>query len=160
MKPPMTNDFQRLLDPVGWRLLAELQRDARLSYQELGQRVGLSPPATAERMRRMEEAGIITGYRAEVDASKLGLPITAFIRCSSPGPQIGRIARESPEVLECHRITGGDAFILKAVVASVAHLEALIDRLLPYGQPTTTLVLSSPVPLRSIAREAVEPEPS
>ena len=146
-----------MLDPVGRRLLVALQDNARLSYQELAARVGLSPPAVAERMRRLEEAGIIVGYRAEVDASKLGLPITAFIRCNSPGPQVGRLARETPEILECHRITGGDAFILKAVVASVAHLEALIDRLLPYGQPTTSIVLSSPVPGRGIAPEATEP---
>jgi Lrp/AsnC family leucine-responsive transcriptional regulator len=149
----MANDPERLLDAIGWRILDELQRDARLSYSELGARVGLSPPAVAERMRRLEEAGVITGYRAEVDPAKLGLPITAFIRCTSPGPQVGAIARQSPEVLECHRVTGSDAFILKVVVASVAHLESLIDRLLPYGQPTTSLVLSSPLPQRAIGRE-------
>ena len=154
----MSYDPERLLDAVGWRILHELQHDARLSYSELGARVGLSPPAVAERMRRLEEAGVITGYRAEVDAAKLGLPITAFIRCTSAGPQVGVMARQSPEVLECHRITGSDAFILKVVVASVAHLEAVIDRLLPYGQPTTSLVLSSPVPARGIAREAVRPD--
>jgi Lrp/AsnC family leucine-responsive transcriptional regulator len=151
----MTLDATRLLDPIGWRLIAALQEDARLSYSELGARVGLSPPAAAERIRRLEEAGIITGYRAQVDAAKLGLPITAYIRCTSPGPQIGAIARAAPEVLECHRVTGSDAFILKVVVASIAHLEALIDRLLPYGQPVTSLVLSSPVPGRGVAREAV-----
>jgi Lrp/AsnC family leucine-responsive transcriptional regulator len=151
-------DHERLLDEVGWRILAELQQDARLSYSELGARVGLSAPAVAERMRRLEEAGIITGYRAEVDAGKLGLPITAYIRCTSPGPQVGAIARQSPEVLECHRITGSDAFILKVVVASVPHLEAIIDRLLPYGQPTTSLVLSSPVPGRGVSRGALQQE--
>jgi Lrp/AsnC family transcriptional regulator, leucine-responsive regulatory protein len=151
----MAADSDRLLDVIGWRLLHELQRDARLSYSELGARVGLSPSAVAERLRRLEEAGIITGYRAEVNTAKLGLPITAFIRCSSPGPQIGNIARASPEVLECHRITGGDAFILKVIVASVAHLEAFIDRLMPYGQPTTSLVLSSPVPVRGITHDAL-----
>jgi Lrp/AsnC family leucine-responsive transcriptional regulator len=152
----MTLDATRLLDPIGWRLIAALQEDARLSYSELGVRVGLSPPAVAERIRRLEEAGIITGYRAQVDAAKLGLPITAYIRCTSPGPQIGAIARAASEVLECHRVTGSDAFILKVVVASIAHLEALIDRLLPYGQPITSLVLSSPVPGRGVAHEAVE----
>lgn len=153
----MTLDLDRLLDQTGWRILEELQDDARLSYSELGARVGLSPPAVAERMRRLEEAGVITGYRAVLDPAKLGLPITAFIRCSSSGSQVGEIARRSPEVLECHRITGGDAFILKVVVASVAHLEALIDRLLPYGQPTTSLVLSSPLSSRGIAQEATRP---
>jgi Lrp/AsnC family leucine-responsive transcriptional regulator len=153
----MPHDSERLLDEIGWHILDELQRDARLSYSELGARVGLSAPAVAERMRRLEEAGVITGYRAEVDASKLGLPITAFIRCTAPGPQVGAIARKSPEVLECHRVTGSDAFILKVVVGSVPHLEAIIDRLLPYGQPTTSLVLSSPVPVRGVTRAAARP---
>lgn len=151
----MGAELARLLDPIGRRLLAALQEDARLTYGELGARVGLSPPAVAERMRRLEEAGVITGYRAQIDMAKLGVPITAFIRCNSPGPQIGAIARAAPEVLECHRVTGSDAFILKVVVASVAHLETLIDRFLPYGQSTTSIVLSSPVPERgSMSRES------
>lgn len=151
----MVEHRERLLDPIGWRLLAALQEDARLTNSELGARVGLSAPAVAERMRRLEAAGIITGYRAQIDPAKLGLPITAFIRCNAPGPQIGAIARAAPEVLECHRVTGDDAFILKVVVASVAHLEAVIDRLLPYGQPTTSLVLSSPVPGREVSKAAL-----
>lgn len=151
----MLEHRERLLDSTGWRLIAALQEDARLTYSELSTRVGLSAPAVAERMRRLEEAGVITGYRAQVDPAKLGLPITAFIRCNSPGPQIGAIARAAPEVLECHRVTGDDAFILKVVVASIAHLEVLIDRLLPYGQPTTSLVLSSPVPGREVSKAAL-----
>lgn len=153
--PEMMDQRERLLDPIGWRLIAALQEDARLTYSELGARVGLSAPAVAERMRRLEEAGIITGYHARVAPPLLGLPITAFIRCNSPGPQIGTIAREAPEVLECHRVTGDDAFILKVVVASIGHLEGLIDRLLPYGQPTTSIVLSSPVPGREVTRASL-----
>lgn len=153
--PEMMDQRERLLDPIGWRLIAALQQDARLTYSELGVRAGLSAPAVAERMRRLEEAGIITGYHARVAPTMLGLPITAFIRCNSPGPQIGTIAREAAEVLECHRVTGDDAFILKVVVASIAHLEGLIDRLLPYGQPTTSIVLSSPVPGRQVTRASL-----
>ncbi len=147
-----------MLDPIGWRLIAASRQDARLTYSELGARVGLSAPAVAERMRRLEEARIITGYHAQVAPPTRGPPITAFIRCNSPGPRIGTIAREAPEVLECHRVTGDDAFILKVVVASIAHLEGLIDRLLPYGQPTTSIVLSSPVPGREVTRASL-PEP-
>lgn len=151
----MEQHRERLLDPIGWRLIAALQEDARLTYSELGTRVGLSAPAVAERMRRLEEAEVITGYHARVAPALLGLPITAFIRCNSPGPQIGAIAREAPEVLECHRVTGDDAFILKVVVASIGHLEGLIDRLLPYGQPTTSIVLSSPVPGREVTKASL-----
>jgi Lrp/AsnC family leucine-responsive transcriptional regulator len=156
--PKMVDHRERLLDPIGWRLIAASRQDARLTYSELGARVGLSAPAVAERMRRLEEAGIITGYHAQVAPTTLGPPITAFIRCNSPGLRIGTIAREAPEALECHRVTGDDAFILKVVVASIAHLEGLIDRLLPYRQPTISVVLSSPVPGREVTRASL-PEP-
>lgn len=96
-------------------------------------------------MRRLEEAGIITGYHARIAPATLGLPITAFIRSNSPGLRIGTIARGAPEVLKIHRVTGADAYILKVVVASIGHRERLIAPLLPYGQPMTSIVLSSPV---------------
>ena len=129
-------------------LLRELQADARLSYAELGRRVGLTTPAVAERVKRLEEAKIILGYRAEIDPAKIGLPILAFIRMSIVGvdfAQIVRVAEDSEEVLECHRGTGGDSFILKVAVADVAHLQRMIDKLMPYGVTTTSIVLSSPV---------------
>jgi Lrp/AsnC family leucine-responsive transcriptional regulator len=115
---------------VGWRLLRELQADARLSFAELGRRVGLSLPAVAERVRRMEEAGIITGYHAEVSLSKVGLPITAFIRLNVPRdryPAFTALIHDLSEVLECHHLSGSDSFILKGPT-SISHLEALIDR--------------------------------
>ncbi len=103
----MTFESDRLLDETGWQLLQELQRNARLSYSELGQRVGLSAPAVAERIHKMEEAGIITAYRAEVDPTKLGLPITAIIRVSAyAGEGLARfttLAKEIPEIMECYR---------------------------------------------------------
>jgi Lrp/AsnC family leucine-responsive transcriptional regulator len=144
------------MDAIDWKILKEMQRDARISYAELGRRVGLTTPAVIERVRKLEDAGIITGYRAEIDAAKVGLPITAFIRMSITGVDYSRIievAENAPEVLECHRGTGGDSFIMKVAVSSVEHLQNLIDRLTPYGITTTSIVLSSPVKSRVIEKQ-------
>jgi Lrp/AsnC family leucine-responsive transcriptional regulator len=134
-----------LLDNTGWRILEELQQNARLTYKELGRRVNLSAPATAERMRRMEEAGIITGYRAEVNAEKVGLPLTAFVRIEVPGvnhQKVEALVTELPEVLECHRATGTDCFLMKTVLASTDHLRAVLDKLVVWGNPVTSIVIS------------------
>ena len=142
-----------MLDKISWNILRELQEDARLSYAELGRRVGLTTPAVIERVKRLEEAEIIRGYRAEIDAAKIGLPIMAFIRMSISGvdfSHIIKIAEESAEILECHRGTGGDSFIMKVAVADVEHLQNVIDKLIPYGVTTTSIVLSSPVQRRII----------
>ena len=142
-----------MFDEIDKNILKQLQTDARISYAELGRRVGLTTPAVIERVRKLEDAGIITGYRAEIDPSKVGLPITAFVRMSISGvdySHIIEVAQESKEVLECHRGTGGDSFIMKVAVASVEHLQEVIDRLTPYGITTTTIVLSSPVRKRFI----------
>ncbi len=149
----MALDSEKLLDEIGWKILRELQENARLSYAELGRRVGLSIPAVTERVRRMEDAAIITGYHAEVNPERVGLPITAFIRMNIVGDltmKLTALLKELPEITECHRGTGGDSFIMKVNVASVHHLEKLIDRLLPYGTTTTSIVLSSPVAKRFI----------
>jgi len=143
----------RLLDPIGRRILRELQENGRISFAELGRRVGLSTPAVTERVRSMEEAGIITGYRAEVGLDRIGLKIHAFIRMSIVGDVFTRITalvKAMPEVLECHRGTGADSFIMKVAVSSVEHLESLIDRLTPFGTTSTSIVLSSPVPRRTV----------
>lgn len=142
-----------LLDPKALRILAELQRDARLPFAELGRRVGLSTPAAAERVRRLEESGVIEGYEARINPRALGLEVTAFVRIRVTGAEtlarkLSKLAGELPEVLECHRCTGDESFILKVRVASVAHLERLIDRLTPFGMTSTALVLSSPVERR------------
>ncbi|HEY6970878.1 MAG TPA: Lrp/AsnC family transcriptional regulator [Candidatus Angelobacter sp.] len=145
----------KLLDQIGWKLLHELQLNGRLSYAELGRRVGLTTPAVVERVRRMEEAGIIRGFHADVDPIKLGMPITAFIRMSVVGDVFTKIVaavKNSPEVVECHRGTGADSFIMKVHVRSVEHLESLIDRLTPLGTTSTSIVLSSPVEKRAIMR--------
>jgi len=152
----MTLGNEKLLDDIGWHILHELQENARISFAELGRRVGLSIPAVTERVHRMEDAGIITGYHAEVNPEKVGYPITAFIRMNISGNVSGKIVAlvgELTEVSECHRGTGGDSFIMKVRVSSVAHLEQVIEKLLPYGTTTTSIVLSSPVTKRFLERE-------
>ena len=154
----MALEIEKMLDTTGWQLLQALQQSARLSYSELGQRVGLSSPAVAERVRRMEDAGIISGYHAEINLSKVGFPITAIIRMStSPGERCTRFTgfvENIPEVLECYRVTGSDALIMKVMASSVEHLEALIDQLSAHGQLTTSIVLSTPVRRRIVTQVA------
>lgn len=156
----MAFDSERLLDDVGWRILDALQANARVSYSDLGRRVGLSAPAVAERVRRLEEAGVITGYRADVDPARLGLPITALVRVSASGELCARLAslaREMPEVRWCHRVTGDDSCVMEVVVSSVGHLEAVITRAARYGKVTTSVVLSSLVTPRAVARPVPTP---
>ncbi len=141
------------MDDIDRRLLAALQDDARRSYADLGREVGLTPPAVADRVRRMESSGIIVGYHAKVDLKKAGYGLVAFVRLSSPpelAPQLERIASEAPEILEFHRVTGTEGFVAKMAVTSVEHLESVVVKLLPYGQTTTSIVLSSPVTWRRI----------
>jgi len=142
------------LDNANLRLVDELQRDARLSFAELGRRVGLSSPAVAERLARLEEEGVITGYHAEVDPRALGLTLGVVIRIR-PAPRelhkVAELARRTPEVVECHRITGEDCYFMKAHVRDVEHMEELIDGFAVYGQTTTSIVQSSPVPRRHVA---------
>jgi Lrp/AsnC family transcriptional regulator, leucine-responsive regulatory protein len=148
-----TGDITKLLDPIGWSILSELQQDARIQFVELGKRVGLSNSAVIERVRRMEEAGIIKGYRAEIDHSKVGLPVCAFIRVRVVGnliPRVIAIAKEMSEVYECHRIAGEDTFLLKICVPTSEALEKTVDKLTPYVATTTMLVFSSPVTRRNI----------
>jgi Lrp/AsnC family transcriptional regulator, leucine-responsive regulatory protein len=142
------------VDDTNRRLLAELQGDARLSLAELGRRVGLSSPAVAERLGRLERDGVIRGYHADVDPVALGYPLSAVIRIRPAPRQLQRlaeIASAAPEVVECHRITGEDCYLLRAHVRSVTHLEELIDRFTPFGQTTTSIVQSSPVTARGVA---------
>jgi Lrp/AsnC family transcriptional regulator, leucine-responsive regulatory protein len=142
------------LDATNLRLLDELQGDARLSLAELGRRVGLTAPAVAERLQRLEERGVIRGYRADVDPRALGNALTAILRIR-PAPRrlqvVAEVARETPEVVECHRVTGEDCYYAKLHVRDVEELERVIDRFTPYGQTTTSIVQSSPVAGRSIA---------
>ena len=140
-----------LLDDVNLRILAELQTDGRVGMAELGRRVGLSAPAVSERVQRLERAGVITGYRAELEPGALGYPISAVVRIRpSPGQlqRIPEIARETQEVAECHRITGEDCYLLRLHLRSIDELEEILDRFTPYGLTTTSIVHSTPVPHR------------
>jgi Lrp/AsnC family leucine-responsive transcriptional regulator len=150
---------EKLLDDIGWHLLEELQEDARISYAELGRRVGLSTPAVMERVRKMEDAEIITGYRAEINPEKVGFHVTAFIRIELEHevlPRLNSLFRDIPEIIECHRVTGNDSLILKLHVSSISHLETVIQRITPYGMPATSIVLSTPIPRRRLDRQMVE----
>ncbi len=141
------------LDDVSWQILRELQTNARLNFSELGRRVGLTPPAVAERVHRLEESGVIRGYHTELDFERIGLPLMAVIRIATDEHAVvhfGSVAKDMPEVLECHRVTGEDTYMTKVAVASVRHLEGLLDRLRPYGQTVTSIILSSPVTNRVV----------
>ncbi len=144
---------QRLLDDVNRRILSELQTDGRIAVAEIARRLHLSPPTVAERLARLESAGVIRGYHADVDPVSLGYALSAVIRVRPAPRQLHKVAelvRGLPEVVECHRITGEDCYLIKAHVRDVGHLEELIDQLAPYGQTTTSIVQSSPVPPRGL----------
>lgn len=156
----MNSEIDKLLDTTGWQILHLLQQNARLTYTELGQRVGLTLPAVAERVRKMEEAGIITGYHAEVNLSKLGLPVLAVIHLESIGGQsctytVSEVSK-IPEVLECYRVTGNDSIIVQVAASSVDHLTRVIDQLSAYGVPATSLVRSNPFKRHAIPHESLE----
>lgn len=141
------------LDGVDWRILTELQEDARLSWAELGRRVALSPPAVTERVRRLEEAGVIRGYRADLDLDRLGLPVLAFVRVRYPSGNYGpleRMLRDRPELLECHHVTGDDCFIVKVAARSMRHLEETTGHLARLGSTTTSVVFSTPLSHRKV----------
>ena len=141
------------LDETNLLLLSELQLDARLSLAELGRRVGLSSPAVAERIARLEQEQVIRGYHAELDPRALGLALSAVIRVK-PGPrqlhQVGELSKKTPEVVDCRRITGDDCYIMTVHVRSVEHLEEVIDPFAAHGQTTTSIIQSAPVPTRGI----------
>lgn len=149
----MTLQSESLLDATDWRILRELQQDGRLSYNELGRRVALSAPAAAERVRKLEDRGIITGYFAQVDPTQVGLLILAFIqlRCDR-GKCLLRTASaaEFPEVLEIHKLSGSHCALLKVAVSSMQHLEAFDDRLGDHGSRVVNIVTSTALTNRVI----------
>jgi Lrp/AsnC family leucine-responsive transcriptional regulator len=136
------------LDSIDHNIVRELASDARLSFAELGRRVGLSPSAVAERVRQLENERIVLGYRAILDERAFGYTVIAFIRLTCDNQHYRPFLKFLPTleaVQECHHITGGEAFLIKVILSSIDQLEPLIERLLPYGMPTTSMVLSTPV---------------
>jgi Lrp/AsnC family transcriptional regulator, leucine-responsive regulatory protein len=146
-----------LLDDLNLRILGELRADGRIGLAELGRRIGLSAPAVSERIRRLERAGVIEGYRAHLDPASLGFPVSAVVRIRpSPGQlqRIPEIARETSEVGECYRITGEDCYLVRLHLRSIDDLEDVLDRFTPYGLTTTSIIHSTPVPRRGPPLEA------
>ena len=149
------------LDRIAWKIVEELQQDARLSWAELGRRVGLTTPAVAERVHRLEKLGVIRGFHADISLERLGMPIQIFVRLSMAGPEslvrsFQQQVKTWEEVLECHRVPGSDSFIVKARVVSVEHLESFLDKMGHYGTTSTATVLSSPVLQRTITEKIVD----
>ena len=141
-----------MLDAINIRLLRELQANPRLPMSTLARRVGMSAPAVTERVKRLEDAGVIAGYRMEIDPNALGVPLAAYVRIRpTPGqlPKVADLAQRTPQVVECHRITGEDCFLLKVHAPRIEQLEEILDRFLAFGQTTTSIVQSSPVPRRN-----------
>ena len=149
------------LDQVSWKILEALQHNARQSFAEIGRQIGLSTPAVAERVHRLEEALVITGYHATLDLAKLGVPIRVMVRLTIPGGdlQVRRSVaaiKDLPEISRCHRITGDEPFVIEANVVSIRHMEALIDKLSALGATSTSTVLSSPVQSRNYSAKQIE----
>ncbi|MDF3143011.1 MULTISPECIES: Lrp/AsnC family transcriptional regulator [unclassified Streptomyces] len=139
------------LDDVDWAIIGQLQQDARISLSELGRRVNLSSSATTERVRSLESLGVITGYHAVVDLTKVGYPVLAVVRLKYPGNRhqpLRRLLDERREILECLRTTGDDCYTLKVAATSMEHLETLMDELAGFGSTTTSVVYSQTLPSR------------
>jgi Lrp/AsnC family leucine-responsive transcriptional regulator len=140
-----------VLDAVNRRILALLADDARISIAELARRLDMSAPAVRERVSRLEQVGVIRGYHVDIDPVAVGLPVAAWVRVRpGPGqlPKVADLARRSPQVSECHRITGDDCFLLKVHGPGIEDLESLLDAFLMFGQTTTAIVVATPVPPR------------
>lgn len=139
------------IDPVDAKILRALAKDARTSTAELARTVGLSAPSVSERVKRLEESGVIEGYSVKINAAALGLPLAAWLRIRPiPGQlqKVAEILQGLPEIVECDRITGDDCFIARAHVRSVGELERLIDEIIPYAMTNTSIIQSSPVERR------------
>lgn len=141
------------LDSKAWKILAAIQRDARMPLKRLADEAGLSLPATSERLKRMEEAGIIDGYRALINPEAIGYGILAIVGITTLQPGKARlieVLKGLPEVLECLHVTGQDSYLLRVVTQNINHLERLVGEINHYGETRTAIVMSSPIPLRPI----------
>lgn len=139
------------LDAIDAKILKALTKDARIRLADLSRSVGLSPPSTAERIRRLEDAGVIEGYTASLDPAALGLPIAAYLRIRPlPGAlqTVIDIIKSIDAIVECDRVTGEDCFVARAYARSIADLEAVIDRIIPHAMTNTSIIQSSPIKRR------------
>ncbi len=142
-----------LLDERNLQLLELLRGDPRMSVSEMARRVGMSAPAVRERIQRLEESGVISGYRVDIDPRALGYAIAAFVRIKPmPGqlPNIVELAQRLPQVSECHRVTGEDCFLVKIHLESLDTLDRILDQFLAFGNTATMLVQSTPVAPRGL----------
>ncbi|MEU9101929.1 Lrp/AsnC family transcriptional regulator [Streptomyces sp. NPDC048361] len=142
-------------DATDWRILEALQQEGRASYAELARTVSMSASAVTERVRRLEEAGVIAGYTAVVDQERLGRPILAFVRLRYPNGHykpFHELVEATPEIMEAHHVTGDDCFVIKVGARSMSHLEEISGKIGTLGAVTTSVVYSSPLPRRSIGR--------
>ncbi|MFH7339154.1 Lrp/AsnC family transcriptional regulator [Streptomyces sp. KHY 26] len=141
-------------DAIDWRILDVLQRDGRTSFADLARAVSMSASAVTERVRRLEEAGVISGYAAVVDPERVGLTIMAFVRLRYPNSNykpFHDLVEAMPEILEAHHVTGDDCFVIKVAARSTRHLEEVSGRIGGLGSVTTSVVYSSPLPHRPIS---------
>ncbi|MET7278379.1 Lrp/AsnC family transcriptional regulator [Kribbella sp. NPDC005582] len=149
----LTETRSQVLDELNIRILEELSADPRLRTTELARRLGVSTPTVRERVTRLEESGVIRGYRLEIDPAALGRPVAAWVRLQ-PGPgqvsRVAELAQNTPEVVECHRISGEDCFLLRIQIPSIDRLEELLDRFGPYGRTNSSFVVSTPVAPRAV----------
>ena len=149
----MSRHVVKEVDSISRQILRELAHDGRVSFRELGERVGLSAPAVTERVRRLEREGVITGYRAVIDPRAFGFPMLVVVRVHSVGPRaagIDELAVAMPEVVECHRVTGSESHVMRVRVRDVEHLNEVVERLWEYGDTITSVVTTTPVPVRPV----------
>ena len=147
------SDISPRLDDKAWRLLQALQADARSPLKELAAAAGLSIPATAERLHKLEDAGVIRGYRAEVDAESAGYGVQALVGITTAQPHKRRFLEKLqglPQVLECHHVTGADSYVMTVVARSIGELEAFLGSINGYGETRTSIVMSTPIPRRGL----------
>ncbi|WP_342245958.1 Lrp/AsnC family transcriptional regulator [Pseudomonas sp. OTU5201] len=141
------------LDAKSWKILQVVQREGRISLTDLASRVSLSLPATSERLKRLEEAGVIEAYRATVSPEEAGYQVMALIGMTTPQPEKARLIaqlQQMPEVLECLHVTGQDSFILRVVTRDIRHLERFVGSINHFGETRTSIVMSAPIPLRGV----------
>lgn len=154
----MTTTFRNKagLDQLDWKIIVALQEDARSSMAALGREIGLSAPATAERVRRLEEGKVIRAYRAEIDFDRVGLEVQALVRIKAAGRGLDKATRALcafPEVFECHRATGGDCFVLRVAVSDIRAREEFLNKIAPFGELTTSVILSTPLKQKAVSAQ-------